>query len=426
MIMNRLAVSLAMFGALLAVCASASAESLPTKRKGYVPQPRGPVSGVETEAKFISTTAAAEEAPTGGPVTEVGTPAGTAMNTYPVISGGGCCAPTVSYQCVTVYNTVSRTICETVPVTKKQEFTEVHCVPVKRTEPREETYYEQKWVDIKVKVKVCRPVTVKQKVTYVVCVPVTKDVEEKYTTTEMIKKKQSYSYNVTVPVMRTEDRSSTSVVYDCVPVTRTKTSMSYSTVPVTTCTPTMTVVQCAPACGSCGSCAPPSTMTVCGTSCQTTYQTVCTPVTSTYTDYEQKARTVTTNYKVQVCDYKTETKTGEYDVMVCQPVVRTRTVKVTTMTTKNEEKEIDVQVMKEFDEEVPSKRCELEKKVRKYNVEITEMKTETKKVMRDVTTYETRTRVVTEKVPCTVMVPVYTCPTPAPAPAVCMPAPTCY
>jgi len=397
------------------VVAVGSASTKHEKRKGYVPLPHGLLADDEDKDKDKDKKDKKDKKDAkGGPLTEV-TP--TTLGPGPVTSV--CppgCVPTVCYQTVTVYRNVTRTICETVPVRSTHEVDEVVCTPTTRKEPREEVYYEQKMVPDKIKRTVWKCVPEKQKVRYCVVEPKTRDDVERYTEMVPVTRKVPRTYTYTVPAPRTEERPYSYTVFDCVPVTKSCTTMTYSQVPVTTYAPAIVpgCGGCAPGCGSMSSACVP----------QTTYQTVCTPVTTTYTSYERKPRTVSGSYKVTICDYKTETKTVEESVTTCEPQEKTRPIKVTTYEQRIIEKDIDVQVMRPVEEEVPVMRCEYEKKTRRFEVEITEYKMSTRKVKRDFVTYQTVMRTICEKVPCTMTVPVVTY-TPI-APPVCMPAPCGY
>ena len=53
-----------------------------------------------------------------------------------------CYTPTCGYTYVTTYQDVTRTVCESVPVTPTQHVTEEVCTPDKKNVPQTETYYE--------------------------------------------------------------------------------------------------------------------------------------------------------------------------------------------------------------------------------------------------------------------------------------------
>jgi hypothetical protein len=95
-------------------------------------------------------------------------------------AGYGGCGPSVSYQTVTVYRDVTRTICELVPVTTEVEVEEVTVTPVKKTVDRTVEWYEEVRAPIKVKQTVHKMVQEKAKVSYGVLKPVTRDVEQKW------------------------------------------------------------------------------------------------------------------------------------------------------------------------------------------------------------------------------------------------------
>src|SRR4051812_9973557 len=74
-------------------------------------------------------------------------------------SGGwGGCGPGVTYQYVTEYRDVQRTVCETVPVTTTVEVEQVVCTPVTSKQERTETYYEQVPKNVERTVMVCEMV----------------------------------------------------------------------------------------------------------------------------------------------------------------------------------------------------------------------------------------------------------------------------
>jgi hypothetical protein len=211
-------------------------------------------------------------------------------------------------------------------------------------------------------------------------------------------------------------REVTQVIWDVVAVPRTVTTMCYTRVPV--------AAPCAPAitngCGGCGSYGGCGSAYACGPS----YQTVATPVAQTVMTHERRARTVTATVQVQVCECVTRSRTLEENVVEYVPTPKSQMVKVTTYEQSTETRDVDVLVCRAVVVDVDAVQVKLEKKSRVDKVEVVEHQTSSKKVKRPVTTYQTRMRTITEKVPVTMCVPVVA--PQAVCPPVTIPQPGCY
>jgi len=331
----------------------------------------------------------------------------------------------------TQYQTVTRQVCEYVPVTTMVDVTVMECVPVTKTENRTECYYEQvvknvpvtrtvykcEYVKQKQKVAVCRPVTKNVEETYTVCVPVTRTQKQTYQVCVPVTRTEKQTYQVCVPVTRTQKqtyqvcvpvtRTEKQTYQVCVPVTRTEKQQYtvcvpvnkvveqdvcrtiYETVPVTRCcayTCYAPVTVCTPVCDPCGgyghghSCGPISHCSTCympvqKQHCWTEYQCVAKQVVEkvryNVCEYQHQVQT----RDVQVCSF--EYKTHTQDVQVCSYEMQTRTQDVQVCTHEMQTRTQDVQV------------CTHEWQTRTQDVQVCTYEHKTEKRTVPVCTYET-------------------------------------
>jgi len=294
-----------------------------------------------------------------------------------IFAGGyglSCAAPTYT----TAYQAVSRTVCEYVPVTVEQEFTECVQVPKYTKENRTECWYETVERKDRVKQTFQECVWVKKKQKVCVIKPVRRKVEQCYTVYEPCYSIQKQRYCVTVPVTKIVENCHPVTVCERVPVQR----VGSATVNVSVAQP------CDPHTGA--SCAP-AVVPVCVPYC--------------YTSYENVQKTVVYKSQAAVCEYQNQV--CERDVKVCE--YKPRTIKQWVDVCEYQQVWVDqdvcVQEVRCVTKDVDVIRCELVKRSRTVPVDVVTYETQYRKCKRPVCTYQWVSRVVTDCVP--VQVPCY-------------------
>jgi len=299
-------------------------------------------------------------------------------------SGGCSTGPSVSYPTVTEYVTVTRQVSESVPETKNQEFTEYETKEVRT--PKKET---QKWVEMvqktkKEKVTTQELVTEKVKQKYQVTVPATKTVEQ--------------SYQVATPKHTTTKQTATRYVPQTKAVTQTVPVTTYEKIPVYGCQ--MVSVPS----GGCG-----SGSQGCGQPCGAPsggYTTVSVPTVG----YQCVPRTSMQTYTANVTEMVPQQYTYDVTTVSYEYKTEKRNVQVQTWETREQEQEVTVANYKPVTREVTVTYYAPEEKSKEVEVTVITYQTTPRKVTRPVTTYNVQTRTVTETVPVTRCVPVYTAP----------------
>jgi hypothetical protein len=316
------------------------------------------------------------------------------------MSVGGCGAPSVAYQAVTEWVTVTRQVCTWEPTTKDEEYTEVTFTPEEKKEQRDVEYYENVTKKKTVKQKFLKLVTEKKKEKINVAVPVTKKVEQTFVSFQ--------------PKVTTEKRTAIQLVRQTRTVTRAVPVTTYERVPVPGCrTVCVPVGGCDTGCDTgCGRGRKGGGLfrrgSGCGASrgCGQAYVNVQVPTVT----WQCVPRTVMVNQTFNVCEYVPQQVS--FDVQVCthERKEEKRMVDVQAWETKEQEREIDVASWQPAEQDVEVQWCELEKKTRKVDVVVVTMKRNETKKTRKVTTYNLVTKNVTEKVPVTRYVPVQAAP----------------
>jgi hypothetical protein len=223
-------------------------------------------------------------------------------------------------------------------------------------------------------------VTEKQLQKYYVCQPVTTEEEQTFTTA-----KPKYT---TTKQTATKYVPQTKVVSQTVPVT------TYTKVPVYGCQ----TVAVSSGCTSGFGCKKP-----CNTGC-VSYATV--PTVS----YQCVPTTTNVSYNYNVCEYVPQTYTYDVTTVSYDYITEKKKVPVTRYQNVEKSQEVMVQVCRPVTEEVEVSYCEAVKKEKEVETVVITYNTTEKKVKRPVTTYKQVIKTVTETVPVTRCVPVYTAP----------------
>jgi len=349
-----------------------------------------------------------------------------------------CPQPVVSYTTQTVWQEVKRRVCHVVPVETQVDVIECYTVPV--TTKQKVSYYEQVQKAVKGKHTVYRCVPVKQKQTYYVCEPRTKKVEQTYYVCVPVKKVTKQEYIECVPVVTKEQREYSYWTCDTVAVKTTQDVVCYTPKITCYCPPTPLPS------GDCGSpCAPGMPVGSgigvtsgygmgCGTPvpCYTPITPICNveyvpSVTKVpCVEYRSVPKQVVQKYTVDVCSYKEVRKSQDVEYWENTTQKRSQVVDVVEYVPVQKEQVIDVMTMKPFEEEFTYYVCDYVRK--EQTVDVTTYTTKQRTVKRPSITYKTVERIISEKVPVTVCVPVitYPCPQIPCSPGVVVPGPCAY
>ena len=298
--------------------------------------------------------------------------------------GNGCGTPDcgVRYQYVTEYVTVNRQVCTYEPVTTEQEVTEIECKEIRTPKKEKVTYYENELRKKKEKVTTYKMVTEKQTQKYMVCEPVTTEEEKTFTTA--------------TPKYTTTKQTGTRYMPQTKTMTKTVPVTTYSMVPVHGC---QTVAVSSGCTSRPGCCRKP-----CDNGC-VTYATV--PTVS----YQCVPTTTHVTQTYNVCEYVPQTYTYDVTTVSYEYSTEKRKVPVTRYQMVEKSKEVMVQVCRPVTEEVEVTYYECVKKEKEVDVVVVTYQNVEKKVKRPVTTYKPVIKTVTETVPVTRCVPVYSTPT---------------